>query len=241
MAHLRFVASIAKGYMGYGLPMEDLVQEGSIGLMKSVKRFDLSYGVRFVTFAMHWIKSEIQEYVLRNWKLVKVATTKAQRKLFFNLRRCKKQIGWMSQDEKTEVAHYLGVKEEEVGEMEARLIQSDSYFDESFGESKNEDYQLGLAEAKLLEDHSSNPENILEVENFKHKCLQEVNRFVEALDERSKDILSSRWLIADKSERLSLKDLADKYAISLERVRQIEVKTLAALKDYLSVKKLKHE
>lgn len=233
LSHLRFVAFIAKGYVGYGLPMEDLVQEGSVGLMKSLKRFDLSYGVRFASFAVHWIKAEIQEYVIRNWKLVKVATTKAQRKLFFNMRSLKKRLGWMSQDEVREVANYLDVSEKDVSDMESRLRQTDEFFDETFGDSVDEDHALGAAHSKLLADYSSCSEQYWENEDFNRHCMASINRFVEKLDERTKDIIVSRWLVKDENNRVSLKDLAARYSISLERVRQIESRAFQKLKSEL--------
>lgn len=233
LSHLRFVAFIAKGYVGYGLPMEDLVQEGSVGLMKSVKRFDLSYGVRFASFAVHWIKAEIQEYVIRNWKLVKVATTKAQRKLFFNLRSLKKRLGWMNQEETKEVASYLNVDEKDVADMESRLRQADQFFDETFGDSVDEDHALCAAHSKLLADYSSSPEQHWENEDFNSRCMSSINEFVENLDDRTKDILLSRWLVKDENNRVSLKDLAVRYSISLERVRQIESRAFQKLKSEL--------
>lgn len=239
MSHLRFVVFIAKGYLGYGLPMEDLVQEGSVGLMKSVKRFDLSYGVRFASFAVHWIKSEIQEYIIRNWKLVKVATTKPQRKLFFNLRSLKKRLGWMSQDEVSEVANYLDVSEKDVVDMEFRLRQADEYFDETFGDSVDDEHMLGAAHSRLLADESGCPEQHWTNEDFNRRCASAINEFVEKLDEKAKDILTSRWLVNDENNRVSLKDLADKYSISLERVRQLESRAFEKLKAELLKKGLK--
>ncbi len=230
LSHLRFVVFIAKGYLGYGLPMEDLVQEGSVGLMKSVKKFDINYGVRFASFAVHWIKSEIQEYVVRNWKLVKVATTKAQRRLFFNLRSLKKQLGWMSQDEVSEVASFLDVSEKDVVEMELRLRQADEFFDETFGDSATDDHVPGAAHSKLLADRSGCPEQHWTNEDFSRRCMSGVNDFVEELDERTKDIFSNRWLVKDEKNRVSLKQLAKKHSISLERVRQIEARALERLK-----------
>ncbi|GLO64136.1 RNA polymerase sigma factor RpoH [Vibrio sp. MACH09] len=238
LSHLRFVVFIAKDYLGYGLPMEDLVQEGSVGLMKSVKRFDLNYGVRFATYAVHRIKSEIHEYVIRNWKLVKVATTKAQRKLFFNLRSLTKRLGWMSQDEVNEVATYLNVSEKDVVDMQARLRQADEFFDETFGDSIDEKCMVGAAHSKLLEDCSRNPETYWISEDFNHWCLSSISGFVEKLDERSKDILISRWLVKDEDNRVSLKELAGKYSISSERVRQIESRVLERLKAELLEKGL---
>ena len=231
LSHLRFVVYIAKSFSGYKLPMEDLVQEGSIGLMKAVKRFDLGYGVRFASFAVHWVKAEIQEYVVKNWKLVKVATTKAQRKLFFNLRGLKKRIGWMNSDEIKEVATYLEVNEKEVIEMENRLRQADEFFDESFGDSLSDDELLsGSAPAKLLADESTCPEQLLLEDNFHQSCLAQIRGYVEELDDRSKDILMSRWLIRDEQQRVSQKELAEKYQVSSERIRQIETNVINKLK-----------
>ena len=231
LSHLRFVAYIAKSYSGYGLPLEDLVQEGSVGLMKSVKRFDLSKGVRLASFAVHWIKAEIHEYVLRNWKLVKVATTKAQRKLYFNLRKMKKQLGWMNQDEVDRIADSLNVDEKDVAEMESRLYQHDAHFDESFGESRTpEDHP---ATARVLEDRAFCPEKIIN-DDFQQRCLREIHQYLQQLDERARDILQCRWL-ADEGSKATLKVLANKYDISMERVRQIERNTLNRLRQHLVV------
>lgn len=234
LSHLRFVAYIAKSYSGYGLPLEDLVQEGSVGLMKSVKRFDLSKGVRLASFAVHWIKAEIHEYVLRNWKLVKVATTKAQRKLYFNLRKMKKQLTWMSQDEVDSIADSLDVDAKDVAEMESRLYQHDSHFDESFGESRTPEDHPSHAQAHILEDRSFCPEKVIS-EDFQQRCLAEIHQYLQQLDGRARDILQCRWL-ADEESKATLKALADKYDISMERVRQIENNTLSKLRQHLSTK-----
>lgn len=231
LSHLRFVAYIAKSYSGYGLPLEDLVQQGSVGLMKSVKRFDLSKGVRLSSFAVHWIKAEIHEYVLRNWKLVKVATTKAQRKLYFNLRKMKKQLGWMNQNELDRIADSLDVDAKDVAEMESRLYQYDSYFDESFGESRTPEDDLAHAHGRILEDRSFCPENVIG-DDFQQRCLAKIHQYLQQLDERASDILQSRWL-ADGESKTTLKALANKYDISMERVRQIESNTLSKLRQHL--------
>ena len=232
LSHLRFVVSIAKSYRGYGLPVEDLVQEGTIGLMKSVKRFDLSKGVRLVSFAAHWIKAEIHEYVLRNWKLVKVATTKAQRKLYFNLRRLKKQISWMGQDEVDDIAEQLDVNTKDVLEMESRLYQRDSHFDATFGEARSDEGDPTLAHSGLLEDRSFSPENIIE-DDFQQRCYDEIRRFMSQLDERARDVLQQRWL-NDEDSRPKLRMLAEKYGVSMERIRQIESNVLLKLRRHLT-------
>ena len=229
LSHLRFVAFIAKGYGGYGLPLEDLVQEGNVGLMKSFKRFDLSYGVRFASFAVHWIKSEIHDYVLKNWKLVKVATTKAQRKLFFNLRRMKKQLTWMNKDDIQEIANYLSVSTEDVIDMEARLQQNDCFFDASFGEAVPDDGTHNIAPTKLLEDYSNAPEYLVSESDYRKKYLSKIYDSINSLDARSKDIFTSRWL-KEPEYKVSLKTLAEKYSISIERVRQIEEQALREIR-----------
>ncbi len=234
LSHLRFVVSIAKSYKGYGLPVEDLVQEGTVGLMKSVKRFDLSKGVRLVSFAVHWIKAEILEFVLCNWKLVKVATTKTQRKLYFNLRSLKKQIGWMGQDEVGDIAEQLNVDTKDVIEMESRLYHRDSYFDASFGEARSGEDDPASAHSALLEDHSSRPDNIIE-DDLKQRCFDEIRHLMTQLDERSRDILQQRWL-ADTEDKTTLKTLAKKYGISIERVRQIESKALLKLRRHFTAR-----
>lgn len=223
LAHLRYVVRVSKGYMGYGLPLADLIQEGNVGLMKAVKRFDPTMGVRLVTFAMHWIKAEIHEYILRNWRIVKVATTKAQRKLFFNLRQLKKHLGWMSQKEVNEVAMDLGVKPETVREMEMRLSTTDTAFD-----SHPEDEEEHFAPAGFLEDHRYNPAEQLEKNDWKTQSADSIYHALDQLDERSQDIIRARWL--DEDNKLTLQDLADKYQISAERVRQIEKNAMQKLR-----------
>jgi RNA polymerase sigma-32 factor len=223
MAHLRYVARVAKGYLGYGLPLADLIQEGNIGLMKAVRRFNPQIGVRLVTFAMHWIKAEIHEYILRNWRIVKVATTKAQRKLFFNLRSLKKRLGWMSSQEVNEVAKDLGVKPETVREMEARMAASDASFDMTSDDAEEEHF----APAGFLEDHRYNPAAQLENANWSEQAADTIHKAMAQLDERSQDIIRTRWLDENK---LTLHELADKYHVSAERIRQLEKNAMEKLK-----------
>lgn len=230
-SHLRFVAHIARGYHGYGLPLEDLVQEGNIGLMKSVKRFNLSYGVRFVSFAVHWIKAEIHEFVIKNWRLVKIATTKAQRKLFFNLRKMKQQLGWMNSEDKQKVAEYLDVDVDEVTTMETRLYQQDAFFDESFGEANNEDPDSNTAAGKYLEDKRWTPENTLIKANSSQHLQTLLTQSLSELDAREYEIITARWLT--KQTPITLHELATKFGVSNERVRQIEQRALAKIKKYL--------
>jgi RNA polymerase sigma-32 factor len=229
LSHLRFVAYIAKSYTGYGLPLEDLVQEGTLGLMKSVKQFDPNKGVRLASFAVYWIKSGIHEYVLKNWKLVKVATTKAQRKLFFNLRKLKKQTGWISNEDTKEIAEYLGVPEREVREMDARLSQQDCFFDTTFGETVDEEGPSNLAISKYLEDEKTNPETLLLEHDNKNNTLARLHQALSELDKRSLDIIQSRWMASD-DQKLGLKALSQKYGVSMERIRQLEVKAINTLK-----------
>ena len=223
MSHLRFVVHIAKSYSGYGLPQADLIQEGNVGLMKAVKRFDPSKGVRLVSFAVHWIKAEIHEYVLRNWRIVKVATTKAQRKLFFNLRSAKKQLAWLSNDEAHAVAADLGVDVTEVRRMEGRLSSVDVAFDAS----DSDDDSSYVAPVHYLEDRSQDPAMLLEADNWEESNHQSLVQALEGLDERSRDILQSRWLTDNKA---TLHDLADRYGVSAERVRQLEKAAMKKLK-----------
>lgn len=214
LAHLRYVARVAKGYMGYGLPLGDLIQEGNVGLMKAVRRFNPEVGVRLVTFAMHWIKAEIHEFILRNWRIVKIATTKAQRKLFFNLRSMKKKLGWMTQQEVNDIAKDLGVKAETVREMELRLASSDTPFD-----APDDDEDQSFAPAGYLEDHRANPAQQLEYNDWSEQSSDTIYQALENLDERSQEIIRARWL---DDEKMTLQDLAAKYGISAERVRQLE-------------------
>jgi len=229
LAHLRFVAHIAKSYSGYGLPQADLIQEGNIGLMKAIKRFDPGFGVRLVSFAVHWIKAEIHEYVLKNWRIVKIATTKAQRKLFFNLRSKKKQLGWLSDDEIAVVAEDLGVAVKDVREMEGRLAAYDAAFD---GPSDDDDDHVRAhTPAYYLEDSSADPALKLEELSTEQSNVSVLADALAGLDERSRDILKQRWLTETKS---TLHELADKYGISAERVRQLEQNAMKKLKSSMA-------
>ncbi|ASD68367.1 MULTISPECIES: RNA polymerase sigma factor RpoH [Pseudoalteromonas] len=229
MSHLRFVAHIAKSYSGYGLPQADLIQEGNIGLMKAVKRFDPSVGVRLVSFAVHWIKAEIHEYVLKNWRIVKVATTKAQRKLFFNLRKNKKRLGWFNQDEVTTVANELGVSEKEVREMESRMAGQDMGFDLS---ADDDESQAGnFSPVQYLTDTSSDLAEEVEQEQWQEQSHNRLFAALKTLDERSQDIVSARWLADEKA---TLQDLAEKYSVSAERVRQLEKSAMKKLQNAMS-------
>jgi RNA polymerase sigma-32 factor len=215
MAHLRFVVHIAKSYKGYGLPLADLIQEGNVGLMKAVKRFNPEKGVRLVSFAVHWVKAEMHEYILRNWRIVKVATTKAQRKLFFNLRGAKKKLAWLNNSEAHAIADDLGVDVKEVRRMESRLTASDLGFDAG---ADDEDEGV-VAPAHYLEDSSANPAMLLEDADWAQNSNQHLELAMEQLDERSRDIIQSRWLSESKP---TLHDLAGKYGVSAERIRQLE-------------------
>ena len=224
MSHLRFVVHIARGYRGYGLPEGDLIQEGNIGLMKAVKRFDPEKKVRLVSFAVHWIKAEIHEYILRNWRIVKIATTKAQRKLFFNLRRKKKRLGWFSDEEVNTVANELGVSTKDVLQMEARLTYQDNAFD---GHDEEDNENAPVIPANYLESSEPSPEQSLVCADTKQNESQLLHTALATLDDRSRDIVSQRWLSDDK---LTLQDLAGKYDISAERVRQLENNAMKKLK-----------
>ena len=213
LSNLRFVVHVARGYSGYGLPQADLIQEGNVGLMKAVKRFDPTVGVRLVTFAVHWIKAEIHEYVLKNWRIVKVATTKAQRKLFFNLRKNKKRLGWFNQEEVNAVAKDLGVDPAEVLRMEGRLNAKDMTFD---APTDDED---SYSPSMFLESDSVDPATQAEADNWQAVQLDKLRDALSNLDERSQDILQQRWLTEDKS---TLHELAEKYSVSAERIRQLE-------------------
>jgi RNA polymerase sigma-32 factor len=215
VAHLRFVVHIASGYQGYGLPMADLIQEGNVGLMKAVKRFDPSVGVRLVTFAVHWIRAEMHEFILRNWRLVKVATTKAQRKLFFNLRKLKKRLGWMSPDEQQAVASYLGVKPEEVAEMEIRLAGQDLAFDPPEQDGDEQAY----SPSQYLPSSDVDPATELEDADTMERASEQLAEALEGLDERSREIITARRLTEKKT---TLHELARRYGVSAERIRQIE-------------------
>ncbi|CBY86667.1 RNA polymerase sigma factor RpoH [Haemophilus influenzae] len=223
LSHLRFVIHVARGYSGYGLPQADLIQEGNIGLMKAVKRFNPEVGVRLASFAVHWIKAEIHEYVLRNWRIVKVATTKAQRKLFFNLRKTKQRLGWFNENEVDMVANELGVSKEDVIEMESRMSGADVGFDLPTDDAETETYSPAL----YLEDKSSNFAAELENENFESQATEQLGVALQSLDARSQDIIKARWLDDNKA---TLHDLAAKYNVSAERIRQLETNALKKLK-----------
>jgi len=227
LAHVRYVVRVAKGYLGYGLPLADLIQEGTIGLMKAVKRFDPTVGVRLVSFAVHWVKAEMHEYILKNWRIVKVATTKAQRKLFFNLRGAKKRLGWSSQEEVEAVATELGVSAVEVRRMEERLNARDVQFDLPVGEETREESHA-LVPAEYLEDGRANPEMQLTQENWGLYADERFRIAFEQLDLRSQDILEKRWLAEEKA---TLQELAAVHGVSLERIRQLEKNAIQKLKD----------
>lgn len=227
LSHLRFVIHVARGYSGYGLPQADLIQEGNIGLMKAVKRFNPEVGVRLVSFAVHWIKAEIHEYVLRNWRIVKVATTKAQRKLFFNLRKTKQRLGWFNENEVDMVANELGVSPQDVVEMESRMTGADVAFDLPTDDHDEETYAPTL----YLEDKGSNFAAELENENYEAQATDQLAVALNNLDARSQDIIKARWLDETKA---TLQDLAEKYNISAERVRQLETNALKKLKSAVS-------
>ena len=228
LAHLRFVIYIAKSYSGYGLSEADLIQEGNIGLMKAIRKFNHEVGVRLVSFAVHWVKAEIHEYVLKNWKIVKIATTKAQRKLFFNLRGKKKGLDWFTEEEIEQVAKDLGVKPSEVREMEKRLSGSDMSFDPL---SDSDDDEATYAPSQYLQDEDANPADIFENDSLSEENTSQLYEAINQLDDRSRDILQDRWL-AD--EKLTLHDLAEKYEISAERVRQIEKNAMKKVKQSIA-------
>ncbi|HSY46203.1 MAG TPA: RNA polymerase sigma factor RpoH [Steroidobacteraceae bacterium] len=223
LSHLRFVVHIARGYSGYGLPVGDLIQEGNVGLMKAVKRFDPSLNVRLVSFAVHWIRAEIHEYVLRNWRLVKIATTKAQRKLFFNLRRLKKNLTWLSAEETAAVARDLGVTPAEVTEMEKRLAARDMSFDPA---PEAEDEELYSPAAYLPAPDADPAAQVEEAESADDSSMR-LRGALSGLDERSRDIVERRWMAEDKA---TLHELAGKYGVSAERIRQIEASALGKLR-----------
>lgn len=230
LAHARYVVRVAKGYMGYGLPLGDLIQEGNIGLMKAVKRFNPARDVRLVTFAVHWIKSEIHEFILRNWRIVKIATTKAQRKLFFNLRSMKKRLGWFTNEEINAVANDLGVKPETVREMEMRLNNADTSFD-GYGDDEEENSHPATP-AGYLEDHRYSPTEAFEKTNEAEQSSAALHQVLNQLDKRSQEILAARWL---NEKKATLQELADNYQISAERVRQLEKNAMRKLKDAMRV------
>ncbi|OAT26483.1 RNA polymerase sigma factor RpoH [Proteus myxofaciens] len=225
LSHLRFVIHVARGYSGYGLPQADLIQEGNIGLMKAVRRFNPEVGVRLVSFAVHWIKAEIHEYVLRNWRIVKVATTKSQRKLFFNLRKNKKRLGWFNEDEVELVAKELGVSENDVREMESRMSAQDMAFDMTADDS---DDSHPVAPVLFLEDKASDFADGIEEDNWDNHATDKLTNAIKGLDERSQDIIRARWL--DDDNKSTLQELADKYGVSAERVRQLEKNAMKKLR-----------
>ena len=229
LAHLRYVVRVARGYLGYGLPLSDLIQEGNVGLMKAVKRFDPNMGVRLVSFAVHWIKAEIHEYVLQNWRIVKVATTKAQRKFFFNMSQMKKRLGWLNNEEVDAVAQDLGVSRAEVLVMEQRLNAMDAPYDGI--DSDDDDNSYKASPARYLQDVNSDPALLIEREDNGIQRSEKLHLALERLDERSQDILQQRWLIDDKA--ITLHALAEKYGVSAERVRQLEKNALKKLRLYM--------
>ncbi len=228
LAHLRFVVRVARGYMGYGLPLADIIQEGNLGLMKAVKRFDPGVGVRLVSFAVHWIKAEIHEFVIKNWRIVKVATTKAQRKLFFNLRSMKQRLGWFTDDEVNNVADVLGVSREEVLRMEQRLNAMDAPYD---GPDVDDDMAF-LAPSHTLAACDADPALVVEINDTKTSEQSSLYQAMELLDERSQDILQRRWLNDKKS---TLHELASDYGVSAERIRQLEKIAMNKVKNQIEV------
>jgi RNA polymerase sigma-32 factor len=229
LSHLRFVVHIARGYSGYGLPVGDLIQEGNVGLMKAVKRFDPNVGVRLVSFAVHWIRAEIHEYVLRNWRLVKIATTKAQRKLFFNLRKSKKNLGWLTAGETQTIATELGVTTREVTDMEQRLSSRDLSFDPV--PDADEEDGSSYSPASYLPAPEADPSVAVEREQWDDDTSDRLAQAMETLDARSQDILRSRWMTEQKA---TLHELADQYGVSAERIRQIEANAIKKLRGLIS-------
>ncbi len=228
MANLRYVARVARGFSGYGLPQADLIQEGNIGLMKAVKHYDPARNVRLMSFAVHWIRAEIYDYILRNWRIVKVATTKAQRKLFFNLRKARTRLGWMTRSEVDELASNLDVPRETVQQMESRLASPDVPFDAS---DESDDDNFHAAPAGYLQDMRYNPEVLVAQSDQESARSEQLGQALARLDARSRDIIQRRWLDDDKP---TLHDLAAQYGVSAERIRQIEQKALAQMKDSLA-------
>lgn len=228
LSHLRFVVHIARGYTGYGLPVGDLIQEGNVGLMKAVKRFDPGVGVRLVSFAVHWIRAEIHEYVLRNWRLVKIATTKAQRKLFFNLRRFKKNLGWLTESETRAIANELGVSVAEVTDMEQRLSSRDLSFDPTPDADEDEG---GYSPSAYLPHPEADPSVAVEREQWDEDTADRLADALQTLDERSRHILRSRWMTEEKA---TLHELADQYGVSAERIRQIEANAIKKLRGLIA-------
>ena len=230
MSHLRFVVHIARSYSGYGLPQADLIQEGNIGLMKAVKRFNPEVGVRLVSFAVHWIKAEIHEFVLKNWRIVKVATTKAQRKLFFNLRKSKSRLGWFTNEEVQNVADTLGVSTKEVLEMESRMSNYDMAFD--LGSDDDDSEGAAYSPSLYLESNNSDVAENVANEQWEKRSNQRLLAAIKTLDDRSQDILNSRWL--DDDNKTTLQELADKYSVSAERVRQLEKNAMKKIQTLLA-------
>jgi RNA polymerase sigma-32 factor len=228
MAHLRFVVHIAKGYTGYGLPLADLIQEGNVGLMKAVKRFDPEYDVRLVSFAVHWIRAEIHEFVLKNWRIVKVATTKAQRKLFFNLRKAKKSLAWLTADETRAVAADLGVSEKEVTEMEKRLHSRDAIFDPA----PDADDDNNFTPAAYLPAPDSDPAKQVEAADFNDDATTRMAAALNVLDDRARHIIEARWLTDTKK---TLHELAAEYGVSAERIRQLEANAIRKMRNAMAV------
>ncbi len=228
LSNLRFVVHIARGYRGYGLPQADLIQEGNIGLMKAVRRYNPDLGVRLVSFAVHWIRAEIHEFILRNWRIVKVATTKAQRKLFFNLRSAKKRLGWMNQEEVDSVAQDLGVPAATVMEMESRLSGQDIAFDAEPAEDGGDE---NFAPAQYLADHGADPATALEELDWEDHGQRALQQALASLDQRSRDIILRRWA---QEQKCTLQDLAAEYGVSAERIRQLENNALRKLKQQLA-------
>lgn len=226
MSHLRFVVRIARGYAGYGLQQADLIQEGNIGLMKAVKRFDPKMGVRLVSFAVHWVRAEIHEFIIRNWRIVKIATTKAQRKLFFNLRRAAKKRSWFSHEEIQAIAEELNVSQKDVRQMEMRLSSYDQAFD--LTDADDDDHQLAWqAPVNYLEDQRVNPEKQLLNDNWETQQHLQLDKAIELLDARSQIIIKNRWLTEQKA---TLQDLAEQFNVSIERVRQLEKNALQKMR-----------
>lgn len=228
LCHMRFVVHLARSYAGYGLPQADLIQEGNVGLMKAVRRFDPEVGVRLVSFAVHWIRAEMHEFILRNWRIVKVATTKAQRKLFFNLRSRKNKLGWLNDAETRAIAHDLGVPPATVTQMEGRLTSRDVAFDGY----PDDDGESPLAPAFYLDDPTSNPIDIVAEEDASRAASAHLAAAIKTLDERSRDIVESRWLRDDKE---TLTELAGRYGVSAERIRQLEQNAMKKLRKHMEV------
>jgi RNA polymerase sigma-32 factor len=229
LSHLRFVVKIARGYSGYGLPLSDLIQEGGIGLMKAVRRFDPDVGVRLVSFAVHWIRAEIHEFILRNWRIVKVATTKAQRKLFFNLRSSKQRLGWLSREEVASVAEDLGVSPETVVEMESRLSGQDLSFDPV---AASEDEEDGWSPSAYLQaPAASDPAQALESSDWENRASDRLYQALEQLGDRDRAILEQRWL---NEQKATLRELADRFGVSAERIRQLEKNAITRLQKLMA-------